>query len=236
MASQTNKRKAGETSTISVAKKARKSQIDEKTVDLVRKLLDNLNNNNNEKRERNIREIARMVSDSNKKANLAKLASMVKENQQRRSRRARDSYVVEDRDIRELARLVKSMGNMNIPKTVFSINLLRTHTRFGYTEYIYNVDIGSENMHTLPDFYVNLRSVFEYLINCSNYYAATNTDKARFYISNAPRTAFSTAILNVSDFSPDMFFNIFDRHMQSNAQEVINNGWHTTVSLYIFPN
>ena len=69
-----------------------------------------------------------------------------------------------------------------------------------------------------------------------NYYAATNTDKARFYISNAPRTAFSTAILNVSDFSPDMFFNIFERHMQSNAQEVINNGWHTTISLYILSN
>jgi hypothetical protein len=159
-----------------VAKKARKSEVDEKTVDLVRKLLDNLNN---EKRERNIREIAKMVSDSNKKANLAKLANMVKENQQRRSRRARDSYVVEDRDIRELAQLVKSTGKMNIPKNVFSI------TRFGYTEYIYNVDIGSEHMHTLPDFYINLRSIFEYLINCMNYYAATNTDKARFYISNA---------------------------------------------------
>lgn len=63
--------------------------------------------------------------------------------------------MVEDRDIRELARLVKSTGKMNIPKNVFSINLLRTHTRFGYTEYIYNVDIGSENMHTLPDFYMN---------------------------------------------------------------------------------
>ena len=44
---------------------------------------------------------------------------------------------------------------MNIPKNVFSINLLRTHTRIGHSEYIYNVDIGSENMHTLPDFYMN---------------------------------------------------------------------------------
>ena len=60
--------------------------------------------------------------------------------------------------------------------------------------------------------------------------------KARFYISNAPHTPFSTAVLNVDDFNTEMFFNIFERHMQSNAQEIINNGWHTIVSLYIFPN
>jgi hypothetical protein len=68
------------------------------------------------------------------------------------------------------------------------------------------------------------------------YYAESDTSKARFYISNAPHTPFSTAILNVSDFTTDMFFNIFERHMQSNAQEIINNGWHTNVSLYIFQN
>jgi hypothetical protein len=33
-----------------------------------------------------------------------------------------------------------------------------------------------------------------------------------------------------------MFFDIFEKNMQSNAHEVINNGWTTTVSLYIFPN
>jgi hypothetical protein len=35
---------------------------------------------------------------------------------------------------------------------------------------------------------------------------------------------------------PNIYFNVFERHMQSNAQEIINNGWQTLVSLYIFPN
>jgi hypothetical protein len=45
------------------------------------------------------------------------------------------------------------------------------------------------------------------------YIASSDTDKARFYISNAPRTAFSTAVLNVSDFNVQMFFDIFERHI-----------------------
>ena len=89
-------------------------------------------------------------------------------------------------------------------------------------------------MRTLPEFLINLRRVFEYLINTMKYYAESGNSKARFYISNAPRTPFSTAILNVSDFTT--VFNIFERHMQINAQEIINNGWQTNVSLYIFPN
>jgi hypothetical protein len=68
------------------------------------------------------------------------------------------------------------------------------------------------------------------------YIGSSDTDKARFYISKAPRTPFSTALLNVSDFNVQKFFDIFERHMQSNAQEVIDNGWSCTISLFIFPN
>jgi hypothetical protein len=68
------------------------------------------------------------------------------------------------------------------------------------------------------------------------YNANSDRDKARFYISKAPKDPFSTAILNVGDFTPQLFFNIFERHMQSNAQEVIDNGWQSIVSIYIFPN
>jgi hypothetical protein len=62
------------------------------------------------------------------------------------------------------------------------------------------------------------------------YIASSGTDKARFYISKAPRTSFSTAVLNVSNFNVQMFFDIFERHMQSNAQEVIDDGWSSTIS------
>jgi hypothetical protein len=212
--------------------KQRSTIVDKKTVDLVSKIFDNLNN---EQREKNIREIASMVADNNKKKHLAKLANMVKNNVT--CRRQRQNYRIEDRDIRELARLVRENKNINVPRTTFSIRQIRTHQRFGYNEYIFDINVGSENMRTtLPDFLTNLRKVFQYLINTMKYYAESDSSKARFYILNAPRTPFSTAILNVSDFETEMFFNIFERHMQSNAQEIINNGWHTTVSLYIFPN
>jgi hypothetical protein len=79
-------------------------------------------------------------------------------------------------------------------------------------------------------------SSLNYLINVTRYIASSLTDKARFYISRAPRYAFSTAILNVGDFNVNMFFDVFERHMQSNAQEIIDNGWQTTISIFIFPN
>ena len=187
-----------------------------------------------EKREKNIEEIAKMVVGNNKKQNLTKLSNMVKNTKLRH--REKRNYNIEDRDIVELAGLVRSHKNITMPRRSFAIRQIRTHERFGYTEYILDVNVGSEHMRSLPDFFVNFRRVFEYLINTMKYYAESNTAKARFFISNAPRTPFSTAVLNLSDFTTDMFFNIFERHMQSNTQEIINNGWHTTVSLYIFPN
>jgi hypothetical protein len=68
------------------------------------------------------------------------------------------------------------------------------------------------------------------------YNANSGKDKARFYISKAPKSPSSTAIVHVEDFTPQLFFNIFERHMQSNAQEVIDNGWQSIVSIYVFPN
>ncbi|CAB4013699.1 Hypothetical predicted protein, partial [Paramuricea clavata] len=171
-----------------------------------------------------------MVTENNKKQHLTKLANMVKNTKLHRGEK--HNYSIEDQDIRELAELVRKHRNISVPRTAFAIRQICTHQRFGYSEYIFDVNVGSEHVHSLPDFFINLCKVFEYLINAMKYYAESNTSKARFYISNAPHTPFSTAVLNVSD----MFFNIFERHMQSNAQEIINNGWHTTVSLYVFPN
>ena len=91
-------------------------------------------------------------------------------------------------------------------------------------------------MNSLPELLENFRRVFQYLINIMKYNANSDRDKARFYISKAPKDPFSTAILNVGDFTPQLFFNISERHMQSNAQEVIDNGWQSIVSIYIFPN
>ena len=96
-------------------------------MDLVRKIFDNLNNG---QREKNIRKIARMVGENNKKKHLAKLGNMVKNNA---SRRQQHNYRIEDRDIRELARLVKGNRNISVPQTTFSVRQIRTHERFGYT-------------------------------------------------------------------------------------------------------
>ncbi|CAB3977956.1 Hypothetical predicted protein [Paramuricea clavata] len=173
--------------------------------------------------------------------NIADIAKMVHENrlqkQTTKTSRGKRNYNIEDRDLREIANIVeKNKEHTQIPRNAFHVDLLRTHRRLGYNEYIYSVRIGAGNITTLPEFYDSLTEIFSYLINTMNYIASSPTDKARFYISKAPRTPFSTAILNVSDFNTDMFFDIFEKHMQSNAQEVIDGGWSTTVSLYIFPN
>ena len=169
------------------------------------------------------------------------IAKMARENELQRiaakQSREKRSYNVQDRHIREILRIVEeNRKNVRIGKSTFSVNQIQTHHRLGYNEYVYNVRIGAGNVTTLPEFYNSIREVFSYLINIMNYIASSPTDKARFYISNAPRTPFSTAVLNVSDFNVDMFFDIFEKNMQSNAHEVINNGWTTTVSLYIFLN
>ena len=172
---------------------------------------------------------------------IADIANMARDNELQRvaTRQSREkrTFNVEDRDIHEIARIVeRNSKDVRISKNAFTVNHVQTHRRLGYNEYIYNIRIGAGNVSTLPEFYDALREVFGYLINVMNYIASSPTDKARFYISNAPRTTFSTAVLNVSDFNVDMFFDIFEKHMQSNAQEVIDGGWSTTVSLYIFPN
>ena len=127
-------------------------------------------------------------------------------------------------------------NHINLSRNVFDVRQIGLRNRFNYNEYVYEVNIGADNMSTLPDFLNNLNQIFNYLINVMKYNASSGNNKARFYISKAPRTPFSTAILNVSDFNMEMFFNIFERHMQSNAEEIINNGWSSTVSLYIFRN
>jgi hypothetical protein len=168
------------------------------------------------------------------------IAKMARENELQRivakQSREKRSYNVQDRNILEILRIVEeNRKNVRIGKSTFSVNQIQTHRRMGYNEYVYNVRIGAGNVTTLPEFYNSIREVFSYLINIMNYIASSPTDKARFYISNAPRTPFSTAVLDVSDFNVDMFFDFFEKNMQSNAHEVINNGWTTTVSLYIFP-
>ena len=166
---------------------------------------------------------------------IAKMARANAEQLRRSKKGKRANYRIEARDIEDIAKRVRAnRGKMK--RKLFNIKQLEGHRRLGYNEYIYDVSIGPANTSTLPDFLNNLREVFNYLINVMRYIASSPTDKARFYISRAPRYAFSTAILNVDDFNVDMFFDIFERHMQSNAQEIIDDGWQTTISIYIFPN
>jgi hypothetical protein len=169
-------------------------------------------------------EIAQMSRDNN-----------VKKNNSKKSTDKR-KYNIEDRDIQEIISLIEQNKKNRTSSNAFTVERTHIHRRFGYNEYISYVAIGANNASTLPDFLNNLREVFNYLINVMKYIASSGTDKARFYISKAPRTAFSTAVLNVSDFNVQMFFDIFERHMQSNAQEVIDAGWSSTISLFIFPN
>jgi hypothetical protein len=163
---------------------------------------------------------------------IVEIAQMSRENnvQKNNSKKStsKRKYNIEDRDIQEIVSLVQQNKKNRTSANAFTVERTHTHRRFGYNEYIYDVAIGANKASTLPDFLNNLREVFSYLINIMKYIASSGTNKARFYISKAPRTPFSMAVLNVSD--------IFERHMQSNAQEVIDNGWSCTISLFVFPN
>ena len=147
-----------------------------------------------------------------------------------------NSFDITDEQLRDIVRMIRTTQSRPIPAQIFSAELAHVNTRFNHRELIYNISVGSNNMNSLPELLENFRRVFEYLINVMKYNANSDRDKARFYISKAPKDPFSTAILNVSDFTPQLFFNIFERHMQSNAQEVLDNGWQSIVSIYIFPN
>ncbi len=87
----------------------------------------------------------------------------------------------------------------------------------------------------LPDFLSNVKKVFQYFINVACIMSTFGKDKVRFYISKAPRTPFSTAILNVEDLNVEFFYNIFEKHMQSNVEEVLNHNWSSIVSVFVFP-
>ena len=219
-----------------------------------RKRIDN-NNDDQRKRARNVNdedlsEIVNMVRKNKSIGRghiqitpelVVEIAQMSRQNnvQKNNSKKstAKRKYNIEDRDIQEIISLIdQNKKNSRTSANAFTVERTHIHRCFGYNEYIYDVAIGANRASTLPDFLNNLREVFSYLINVMKYIASSGTDKARFYISKAPRTAFSTAVLNVSDFNVQMFFDIFERHMQSNAQEVIDNGWSSTISLFIFPN
>jgi hypothetical protein len=152
------------------------------------------------------------------------------------SRISSDSFDITDEQLHDIVRMIRTTQSRPIPAQIFSAELAHVNTRFNHRELIYNISVGSNNMNSLPELLENFRRVFQYLINIMKYNASSDRDKARFYISKAPKDPFSTAILNVGDFTPQLFFNIFERHMQSNAQEVLDNGWQSIVSIYIFPN
>jgi hypothetical protein len=147
-----------------------------------------------------------------------------------------NSFDITDEQLNYIVRMIRTTQSRHIPAQIFSAELKHVNTHFNHQELIYNITVGSNNMNSLPELLENFRRVFQYLINVMKYNANSDRDKARFYISKAPKDPFSTAILNVVDFTPQLFFNIFERHMQSNAQEVIDNGWQSIVSIYIFPN
>jgi hypothetical protein len=136
-----------------------------------------------------------------------------------------NSFDITDEQLHDIVRMIRTTQSRPIPAQIFSAELAHVNTRFNHRELIYNISIGSNNMNSLPELLENFRRVFQYLINVMKYNANSDRDKARFYISKAPKDPFSTAILNVADFTPQLFFNIFERHMQSNAQEVLDNGW-----------
>ncbi|CAB3984018.1 DNA polymerase [Paramuricea clavata] len=106
------------------------------------------------------------------------------------------NYDISNEQIHELVDIIRTNQTRRIRPEVFSAELLHVNRRFNHNEFIYNINVGRNNASSLPDFLQSMNTVFKYLINVMNFNASSPTDKARFYISNAPTASFSTAILN----------------------------------------
>ena len=110
------------------------------------------------------------------------------------SRISSDSFDITDEQLHDIVRMIRTTQSRPIPAQIFSAELAHVNMRFNHRELIYNISVGSNNMNSLPELLENFRRVFQYLINIMKYNASSDTDKARFYISKAPKDPFSTAI------------------------------------------
>ncbi len=138
------------------------------------------------------------------------IVRIIKSNNRKKARK----YDFTNDEIQSIARIMKRRRGLplNIPNSVFSVEFLRNNIHFQHDEAIYQIDVNKDNMQTLPDFLNSVKQVFQYFINVAKFMSNSGNDKVRFYISKAPRTPFSTAILNVNDLNVEFFYNIFERH------------------------
>ena len=114
-----------------------------------------------------------------------------------------EKYDFTDDEIGEIVRIINEEDgiDINIPETVFNVEFLHTNIRFNRDESIYKINVNKDAMQSLPDFLSNIKKVFQYFINVARIMSSSGKDKVRFYISKAPRTPFSSAILNVEDLN-----------------------------------
>jgi hypothetical protein len=121
-----------------------------------------------------IRKIVRMVRDNiNKRKNnddyLQCLSHMICKNI---DVQRNNNFNINDEDIREIVRMVRANKNVDVPRNVFTVRQIGIRNRFNYNEYIYEINIGRDNMSMLPEFLNNLHQVFSYLINIMKYSAS----------------------------------------------------------------
>lgn len=148
---------------------------------------------------------------------------------------ANTNFDFTDNEINEIVQAMRKNSGIviNTPDTLFNVTLLRTNIRFNRDENIFRITVEKDKLQTLPDFLNNIRNVFQYFINVAKVMSSSPKDKVRFYISNAPRTPFSTAVMGIDEITAEHFFHIFEKHMQSNASEVLNHDWSTDISVFV---
>jgi hypothetical protein len=150
----------------------------------------------------------------------------------------RKRFDLTDDTISEIVRIMKTQNglNINIPESVFKVELLQTNVCFKNNEVVYRINVNKGTLQSLPDFLENTKKVFQHFINIAKLMSTSGKDKVRFYISKAPWKPFSTALLNVEDLNVDFFYHIFEKHMQNNAEEILNCDWSSVVGVFVFPN
>jgi hypothetical protein len=56
--------------------------------------------------------------------------------------------------------MIRTSRNRRVPAQIFNAELVRINKWFNHAEYIYEINVGSNNMSTLPDFLTNMHRVF----------------------------------------------------------------------------
>jgi hypothetical protein len=63
-----------------------------------------------------------------------------------------ERYDLSDEQLLEIVRMVRANNAIEVPPTVFNLHSVRINRHFNNNEYVYEINIGQNNMDMLPEY------------------------------------------------------------------------------------